>query len=191
MSKKDIAVKTVVGGAALAVGSASAADAQDINGLYGGLSASLPVSGELDFGFEAYDYEGSAQAGIFAGYNMVRGDWVFGGEINFMAGEHGLDVPISSYSGIGIEDLVDLKVRGGRMMGNTLVYGVLGYSTGDIGFGSVVSGDVDGVSVGVGIEHGIGSNGFIGGEVLRRNLDVGGDFSLKSGITETDLTTDS
>ncbi|KEO50798.1 outer membrane protein [Thioclava pacifica] len=168
--KKNPAKIAFASGAAVLAGMASTAQAQDVAGLYGGLSYNLPVAGDMKFiGYssDSYGVNGS-QGGIFFGYNFaLANNWVAGGEIAYSTG-YGVD----RYSEFEIKDVVDLKARFGKTFGTTLVYGVVGYSMADVDVKNAPVGgsDGNGASFGLGFETGIGSKGFIGAEVLKRHL---------------------
>ena len=168
----DIALK---GGAAIMVAAAAAAEAQDLQGIYGGLSYTRG-EGEIIDGSAVYAFDGNAVGG-FVGYNHVVGDWVFGGELAFSNGEYLLEEATDSPD-ISARNMLDIKVRFGRVFGKTLAYGVVGRSdfefTIDAG-GEEVS-DGSATAIGLGFEAPIGSKGFVGGEYLmRKDLKLNGN----------------
>lgn len=164
----EIALK---GGAAVMVAMAGAAQAQDLQGLYGGLSYSKGSGEACCYASDTYSFDGNA-SGAFLGYNHVFGDWLFGAELAFSSGDY------ESFDGsspfMDLENVRDIKARVGRVFGSTLVYGVVGRSTMDVQMwgGSLADGDATATAYGLGFETGIGSKGFVGGEYLKRDLDL-------------------
>ncbi len=171
MSKPNLAEVAIKGGAAILVSMASTANAQDIEGAYAGLSYGLG-SGEVQDNEYTYSFSGNA-GGVFAGYNMVQGDWLFGAELAYSKG--GFEAPFEGGADYAkATNVLDIKARIGRVFGNSAVYGVVGHSSMDIEMfgGSPSDGTADGISFGLGFETGIGTNGFIGAEVLTRDLNA-------------------
>lgn len=174
MAKRNRAEIAVKSGAAVMVAFAGAAKAQDLQGLYGGLSYSKG-SGEAIDSDGPYSFDGNA-AGAFVGYNHVAGDWLFGAELAFSNSEYESFYPNGTSPYLDAENVRDLKLRAGRVFGKTLVYGVVGRSTMDIdmfGSGATSSdGDASATTIGLGFEASVGNNAFIGGEYLTRDLDL-------------------
>ena len=192
MSKTETTMRLACSGAALLAGITSSAQAQDVNGFYGGLGLSLP-SGSVDFSYDGrYSLNGSALGSAFAGYNAVSsGGLVYGGEI---AVPQGADVD-GAYGTPGINAMVDLKGRMGKVFGKTLVYGSLGYSMGSATWndGTGTMAKVGGVNLGAGFETPLGARGFFGGDITSRNLNPtgtndNGDLS-SSYVDSMDMTT--
>lgn len=162
---------TFFGGAVVALTAATSAQAQDVAGFYGGLSAGTPDGDNfLDYGSE-YNFDGAA-VGAFIGYNTINGDWVYGGEIAYTPGIDVSDGGTSFYSGMGLSDVVDFKGRLGRVFGKTLAYGSIGYTVSGVNASGDTSSHANGLNFGIGVEHPIGNRAFIGAEIMRRSLDV-------------------
>lgn len=195
MSKSEMALRLVTSGAAVIAGSAGLAQAQDVGGFYGGVGISMP-SGDGTFygGSDTYSIDNGALGSIFGGYNVVTGSGlVYGGELALtQGGTIGGDGYYSDTFKLGTT--IDLKARVGKVFGTTLVYGALGYSKTSIedeyGYDY---GDVDGVSIGAGFEMPISDNGFIGGDVTKRNLNPtgSGQYGIPTSeyVDGVDLTT--
>lgn len=170
LNRAEIAVK---GAAAAMVAMAGAAKAQDLQGLYGGLTYSKGSGAAEDFN-DTYSFDGNA-GGAFIGYNFVQGDWLFGAELAFSNGGYDSTYP-NNAPFMAVENVRDLKLRAGRVFGKTLVYGVVGRSTMDIdmfGDNSVLDdGDASSTTLGLGFEASIGNKAFVGGEYLMRDLDL-------------------
>lgn len=172
MSKRNNLEVAVKSGAAVLVAMAGTAQAQDLQGLYGGLSYTKG-SGEAVNNNDSYSFDGQAGGG-FIGYNHVMGDWLFGAELAFSNGDY------ESFNNgnpwMDAENVRDIKARVGRVFGKTLVYGVVGRSTMDIDmFGpgqTGADGDASATALGLGFETAIGAKAFVGGEYLTRELDL-------------------
>ncbi len=168
MSKAETTMRLACSGAALLAGFSSSAQAQDVNGFYGGVGGAVP-SGSVDLGFSGYSISGSALGSVFAGYNVVSASGlVYGGEL---AVTQGTDVS-GAYGDFGTKPMVDVKGRLGKVFGKTLVYGSLGYSMGSLTWssGSGTMAKVGGMNIGVGFEAPIGARGFLGGDITSRDL---------------------
>jgi hypothetical protein len=192
MAKTDVAVRVIGGGAALFAGSTGLAQAQDVAGFYGGIGVGANAGEYLAFGDDEYSFDGGPVSSLFAGYNLVSGNLVYGGEL-VLSGKAGTKDDDGLYTGT-IRNMIDLKGRVGTMVGNTLLYGSLGYTVGDV----VVEvedesgGDVSGFNFGVGFESAINEKIFVGGDVTKRNLDGGGTLFGGPGeqyMDDVDLTT--
>jgi outer membrane immunogenic protein len=139
------------------------------SGFYGGLSYAN-TSGALnqnDFSGFLFDLETSSAGGLFIGYNMQRGKFVYGGELNYTAFDNGVDVIPTSV----LEDIMELRVRGGYAVSDALlVYGFLGHASGSFDDSGVAFFDLSGVSYGMGADYLLTDNIFAGFEVSRRDV---------------------
>lgn len=169
MKKSDVAVRVIGSGAAILAGATGFAQAQDVGGFYGGVAIGTDTGD-----FESYDnsfgIESGSTSSVFAGYNVVSGNLVYGGEV---AWRGGFDADNGYVDSVG--SLVDLKGRLGTMVGNTLVYGSLGYSLGSFD-AEGESADLEGMNFGAGFEMPLSENGFFGGDITSRNLDANGEI---------------
>jgi outer membrane immunogenic protein len=177
MAKTDVAVRVIGGGAALMAGSAGLAQAQDVGGWYGGLGIGSNGGDFIALGNDEYSFDGGPRASLFAGYNVVSGNLIYGAEVALSGNAKSSDED-AFYAG-HISNLIDLKGRVGTMVGNTMLYGSLGYSVGDVNleWNGETGGDASGFNFGAGFETAIGEKMFIGGEIISRNMDVGGTLS--------------
>ncbi|TAG17326.1 MAG: hypothetical protein EAZ40_12285 [Rhodobacterales bacterium] len=192
MAKSDVAVRVIGGGAALLAGSAGLAQAQDVAGWYGGVGVGAKAGDFLAFGNDEYSFDGGPGGSLFAGYNFVSGNLVYGAELG-LNGKAKSDDPDAIYAG-SISNLIDLKGRLGTVVGNTLFYGSLGYTVGDmeVEFDGESGGDVSGINFGAGFETSVTDNIFIGGDITKRNLDGGGTLyggPAENYMDDIDLTT--
>ena len=172
MSKASVAGRLIGSGAAVVAGSAGVAHAQDVAGFYGGLGVGANAGDFVAFGDDEYSFDGGPVTSLFVGYNAVSGNLVYGGELAWTNKAEDSTDPYVGH----VTDLIDLKGRVGTMVGNTLVYGSLGYSMGDVErtWDGAGGGDVSGFSIGAGFETNLTDNIYLGGDFTNRQLDGGG-----------------
>ncbi|TNE66072.1 outer membrane protein [Celeribacter ethanolicus] len=172
------AVSTAIGSVVFASGAtmlgfAAPAMAQDFTGFYAGLSGALPFDSEMTYNYNQTDDLSGVAPGFFTGYNTDLGGWIVGAEVAFNGG-----MDLDDIDGAGIDNMVDLKAKFGRVFGNAYVYGILGYSKGDPNtgiYGDYAKGvDAEGMNYGLGVETMLKGNAFVGLELLSRDLEVGG-----------------
>ncbi|MCF6304206.1 MAG: hypothetical protein L3J33_02410 [Rhodobacteraceae bacterium] len=153
----------------------------DWSGFYLGLQASSDSGTQFRFrpgeteSSSMNRLEGGMQSG-FVGYNLQRGPWVFGGEIASLSGDTHY-VPL--FSLYRFTRFTDYKARLGYSFGNTLVYGVAGYSTG-AWYGGFVGGPGlpwDGANYGGGIQIKADNGLFFGLEYLVRQGPIEYSFA--------------
>lgn len=158
--------------------SAGAASAQDWNGFYGGLALSrlqgdwqhLDPNGVVTvFGHFLSD----SVAGGFAGYNFQPGQMVYGVEIAAMNAD---GFCFSDYPTECTTDLVDLKARVGYAVGSALFYAVAGKLKA-IYFDTI---DLTGTAYGLGVDYSLSDRLFVGGEILRREVDGPFNFTYRT-----------
>ena len=124
------------------------------------------------------DLEDGTVAGIYAGYLMQRGSFVYGGELSYGA-INGMQ--LTSGPDDEIDYVLDLKARGGFAANRALFYGVVGYSMSKLtDNGSEF--DVGGLSLGLGTEFAVSDRMTVGLEYLSRDLsgDDGGAIGIDS-----------
>lgn len=144
------------------------------SGAYAGLSLGA-VSGDIDF-FNpdfARDLDSGTLAGIYGGYQVQRGNFVYGGEFALSKPN---DTPVTGFEGTSeiVDPMADLKGRVGYASGKFLFYGVLGYSFGT--YSNVLGDpaadwDIDGFNYGVGVDYAINDDWLVGAEYLVRDLE--------------------
>mgnify|MGYP001765404750 CR=1 FL=1 len=175
MTKAGVAGRLIGSGAAIVAGSAGISHAQDVSGFYGGLGVGANAGDFIAFGDEEYSFEGGPVTSLFVGYNVVSGNLVYGGELAWTNKAEFSDNPYVGHA----TDIIDLKGRVGTMVGNTLVYGALGYSMGDVevDWDGASGGDVSGFSIGAGFETNITENVYLGGDFTNRQMDGGGTIN--------------
>ncbi|WP_374643544.1 outer membrane protein [Tabrizicola sp.] len=180
MAAKEVALKVIGSGAAMLAGSAGLSHAQDVGGWYAGAGLGAATGDFSTFGDDGYSFDGTVGS-IFAGYNVVSGNMVYGGELAWNGGVQGDSAYVDR-----IGSILDLKGRLGTIVGSTLVYGSLGYSLGTFEYGGE-SGDFNGFSLGAGFEMPFNDNGFFGADVTTRNMSGDGEIG---GVPATDYIDD-
>jgi len=147
-----------------------AASSTDWSGLYLGAFASTET-GFFDYQFNGvsdgspFDLIGNMMGG-FAGYNIQRGNLVFGGEVNYSAGTVALDtVPTFEYP-----SLIDVNARIGYSAGRALVYATVGGSFGDWNNGPVNVFSASGFNYGIGMDYMVTEKIFVGAAYINREM---------------------
>lgn len=135
----------------------------------------------------ALDLEGNG-GGVFVGYLMQNGQYVYGGELAFS------NLDTADPTGLGHsqtnEQYLDLKGRFGFAAGRALIYGILGYSrvTSRESAGNVDI-STNGLNYGIGLDYLVSDRFFLGIEVLQRK-SLEGDYG-PSGFPGWTFETDS
>ena len=151
----------------------------DWNGAYAGFSfgsnTTNNLSTDVDFVSVSADVESSYTLGVFGGYNVQNGNYVFGGEVAVLRAPD-LAFEINDVEVLNTDfDILDLKGRVGYAVNNVLFFGVAGFSI--ISEGTE---DADGFNYGVGADLDFGNNFVIGTEYLvRRASDDEVDFDFE------------
>ena len=146
-----------------------AASAEDWSGVYGGLEAGIskPSSG--------FSEDNKTVYGGFAGYNFDLGGSVAGVELGYSNPKIGLS------TGGELENQFKVKARYGFSLGDQgLLYGTAGYLHSKVSTG----GKATGYLVGVGYDHKITDNVFLGAELTHnRYTNVpGGDKATANAL---------
>ncbi|SFI70503.1 outer membrane protein [Celeribacter neptunius] len=115
------------------------------------------------WGDGALDNADDMTYGLFGGYNYDFGNFVLGGELEYLGSE--LETGTAK-----LDDLTRLKLRAGYDMGPALVYGVVGaaYANADIGG---VSYDDTGYTYGIGVDYALSDSINVGAELLQNEFD--------------------
>jgi outer membrane immunogenic protein len=189
MSKTDVAFRVIGSGAALLAG--TAVQAQDVGGFYGGVGVAANAGDFVADGNDEYSFAGGPGGSLFAGYNFVSGNLVYGAELAWSNGADNSDN--NPYIG-EITSLLDLRGRVGTMVGNTMFYGALGYSVGDMetDWNDATGGEVSGMNFGAGFESALSEKMFVGGDITTRHLNGGGTLGGAPGelyMDDANLTT--
>ena len=141
------------------------APAFDWAGAYGGLSYSA-ITSEVTVNATppSFNMPSEGAAGVFFGYNWQRGNFVYGGEVNYSAFEGLYTGTVNTQ-----RDSLELRARVGYAMDRVLVYGFVGAAQSTItspGIGY----RQNGYSFGVGVQAHVGRNVFVGVEASRRDV---------------------
>lgn len=164
----------------------------DWSGPYAGLSFGRS-SGDMDMApFGLFDYEDGRATGAFLGYNLQRGNLVYGGELSY-ASVTGM---VFSDATLGDDDTVDslLELRGrvGYSLGNALLYGAAGLARGTYTLNTIDSPTASGTSLGLGLDYRMTDQVFLGLDYTRRtmsgtNENPGNTFDFDSAINSLSL----
>lgn len=165
----------------------------DWSGFYAGLSAGKST-GDFDYledsvSYEAHDLTGTSM-GAFAGYNLQRGNFIYGLELALqrdVAEQDGF--PDYNYPRVD-----DAKLRLGYAFDNIMVYGFVGRSRGEFHyFGTGTDYSATGNNYGVGADMVFNENWLVGLEYISRELegdydgDFGSEFTHKGDINTIQL----
>ncbi|MBF9029516.1 outer membrane beta-barrel protein [Rhodobacterales bacterium HKCCE3408] len=130
--------------------------------------------------------DGDAFGGI-AGYNVQRGNFVFGGELRVLAFD-GYEEALAGIPLGSIDRVTDVRGRAGYVFGDVMLYGAAGWSWAT--FDNVAAGteaDLDGYNLGLGVEYNINENFFVGLDYTARTLD--GEAGVSSFEFDTNTAT--
>ncbi len=102
--------------------------------------------------------------GAFAGFNVQRGNIVFGGEIAYSPGE----INFAGFPTV-VNNFLDLKGRIGYAAGSALIYATAGCSSALINGTSQY--DMTGINYGFGVDFKVTDSFFVGAEYLIRKTE--------------------
>lgn len=138
-------------------------DSQSWTGYYIGLQLGYA---DIDGGGLSGD---NSTFGFHSGYDHDFGDFVLGGEVDFDQTSLDLNGGAATVDHVG-----RLKVKGGYDLGNTLIYGTVGYA-----FADTSVGDESAPFYGIGATYRMNNGYSIGAELLEHKFDdVGGTPGL-------------
>lgn len=143
----------------------------DWSGPYAGLSYGRAKS-TLDLpAFGLFDYDDGSVTSAFLGYNLQRGNLVYGGELSYGT-VSGMVLTDASLGGDDtLDSLMGLRGRVGYTLGNALIYGALGLSKGNMTFNGVDKPTVSGTSLALGMDYQFTDQIFVGLDYTRLKLD--------------------
>jgi outer membrane immunogenic protein len=165
---------TVIADDPIAEAMPAPAAVHDWSGPYVGLSYGR-ASGDISDPFFTYDYDDGSAKGGFVGFNLQRGNLVYGGELGY-----------SSVSGSTIllgggddslDSLLDLRGRVGFAVGKALIYGSLGYSRANLTINTTDGAKLTGTSAGLGVDFKVTERLLVGADYISRDLDGRNDFN--------------
>lgn len=151
------------------------AQAQDWSGAYAAVTLSDTTVSLDEYRdgtlLENYAMEGRS-GGLAVGYNLQNGNWVYGAELAYSAGEVGLvRRPADNY----LDGMVDLKARAGYAAGKVLWYGSVGWAQAGRYYAGPVPNEpvtASGVTYGLGVEALLTDRVFAGIEMQQRDLKI-------------------
>jgi opacity protein-like surface antigen len=133
----------------------------DWTGPYAGLSF-----GTANIKSDNGDTDTGAYSG-FLGYDYDFGDFVVGGEYEFLDGND------TSFGGVDVNNMQRLKLKGGYDLGQALVYATAGPA-----FVNADQGNDTGAFGGVGVDYKLTDNFSVGGEALHHSFKEIGDTNV-------------
>ncbi|MDX8352121.1 porin family protein [Cognatiyoonia sp. IB215182] len=149
----------------------------DWTGGYVGGSLGFLAEGEATAEFEGQELSAEIEVdtilGIFGGYQVQRGDLVFGGELAISAADDFEATNQDGETSVADFTLIDLKARAGYDLGDALVYGTAGLSQINISGGDVADDQDDtaeGFNFGIGADYQVSEQITLGAEYLARRV---------------------
>lgn len=167
--KVDKVVTSGLASVAVLAAGGQVANAQDFTGAYAGISANSN-QGDLPWNDADYQLEKSAVAGVFVGARWQAGNVIVGAELAYQSGIGGDANEDSSYpEDYAFDRLIDMKLSIGKPVGQTLIYGFAGLSSGNV----VARSDGQnytavGANFGVGADYRVSDNFSVGAEYTHR-----------------------
>jgi len=166
---------------------AAPAAAHDWSGPYVGLSYGR-VSGDISDPGLTYDYDDGNAKGGFVGFNLQRGNFVYGGELGYSS-VSGATVLLGGGDD-SLDSLLDLRGRVGFAVGKALIYGAFGYSRGNLTINATDGATLSGTSAGLGADFMVTQRVLFGVDYTSRKLDGRNDlntFDLESTVNTIGL----
>lgn len=170
------------------------------SGPYAGVLASMgsgqltdhSFDGEVDYG-NTYDIDGNMY-GAFAGYNVQRGNMVFGLEGAYSVGSIGFENYGEGTWGAEFTSFIDLKARVGFAAGSALIYGFAGATASELHY--FYKGDdyfsPSGWNYGAGIDMFVTNRFFVGADYIVRELSddlaaFGEDWTMDATVNAVEV----
>ena len=142
---------------------------RDWTGFYLGAQGTLIDGTISDPVGPLFEFDG-AMYGLHAGYLYDFGRFVAGAEVDVDFGDLDVNVIGGGPTGITLDSVARLKLKGGYDLGNTLIYATAGWATAQTSPSAAV-GDTDGYFYGIGATFGITQNITASGEILQHEFD--------------------
>lgn len=146
---------------------ATAQDAFDWTGVYGGVSYTMgyePTITDPSFADDTTDE--SEALGFFGGYNHQFGQYVVGTEIHAMS-YRGNAVLFSFDS---LSDLFEARIRGGYAFDRVLVTASVGYASQSY-IALIGTTRMEGITYGIGVDYALPNNLLVGAEYVVRDME--------------------
>lgn len=127
------------------------------------------VMGDGEYDFVPFELENGTAYGVFGGYNLQNGGFVYGGELRYLAFDGAVDT--GAFAGnVEVTDALDLRARLGFAVGDFLGYGAIGLSR--VGFtDGGDSTNLTGHNVGLGAEYNVSQQFFLGIDYTAREVE--------------------
>ena len=164
----------------------------DWSGPYAGLSYGRAKS-TLDLpAFGQFEFDDGRVTGAFLGYNLQRGNLVYGGELSYGS----VSGMVLSDTTLGSDDTIDsmmgLRGRVGYTLGNALIYGAVGLSKGNMTINGVDKPTVSGTSLALGMDYKFTDQIFVGLDYTRMKMDgtnenPGNTFEINAPVNAVSL----
>lgn len=143
----------------------------DWSGPYAGLSYGR-TSGAMDMeGFGLFDYTDGHATGAFLGYNLQRGNLVFGGELSYATVSGMIFADPDLLGDDTVDTLLELRGRIGYSLGNALIYGAVGLAQAGYTLNAQETPTAKGTSFGLGLDYRMTDQIFLGLDYTRRSMD--------------------
>lgn len=143
----------------------------DWSGAYAGLSYGR-TSGAMDMeGFGLFDYTDGHATGIFLGYNLQRGQLVFGGELSYATVSGMVFADPDLLGDDTVDTLLELRGRIGYSLGNALLYGAVGLVQGGYTLNASETPTASGTSLALGMDYRMTDRIFLGLDYTRRTME--------------------
>lgn len=157
----------------------------DWSGPYVGGSVNFDLASEytlLDVGLpvDTFLLSPNTSFGAFVGYNIQHQAFVYGGELAINSGGMTAEATDASFGPV-----IDVKTRAGFVLGNALIYGVVGGSFTTLSVPPTEEFPSSGLTYGVGLDYLINEHLFVGAEYLVRDLTGGSNEASDSSISAT------
>lgn len=171
-------------------------------GFYAGLEiGAATASGDTDYPVlsggtvdESFDPDNGRSFGVLVGYNMQRGNILYGAEARYSNLSYVLERGEPAPENREVMDFADIRGRVGYVRGDFLLYGAVGWSWSRLrihpsrAFESRESQTtLDGFNIGVGVEYNVTDRWFVAADYTYR--DVSGGFDEASNDSDFDLST--
>lgn len=142
----------------------------------------------------SFDPDNGRSFGVVAGYNLQRGNLIYGAEVRYSNMSHVLQNDAPDPERREVLDFSDIRGKVGYVRGDLMVYGALGWSWSRFRVHPSATFDdrdsqttLNGFNVGLGMEYNISDRWFLGADYTYR--DLSGGFDEAPNDSDIDLST--